>query len=462
MLQFYNSLTRKKEEFKPINENEVGLYCCGPTVYNYAHIGNFRPYVFADVLRRAIEYRGLKTKFVMNITDVDDKTIRDSRQKYPELEPMEALKKFTGEFEQFFWEDSKKLNIKKPDIITRATEYIAEMQELIKKIMNAGYGYEKDGSFYLSVAKFADDHKYGNLVDIDLKQMKSGTRALSDEYEKEDVQDFVLWKAAKDNEPAWDFNYNEKNYHGRPGWHIECSAMSHKCLGAPFDIHTGGIDLKFPHHENEITQSVAGYGSEKMANFFLHNEHVLVDGQRMGKRFKNFYIIRDREEKKINPLAYSYLVLTVHYRSKLNFTWESLNAASSALSSLYSAVVSFPDGGVINAEHKKEFSEAIGDDLDTPRAIAIIWKLVKDGKIPAADKKATLLDFDRVLGLDLAKAKAVEIPEEIKKLAQAREQMRKEKKWDEADELRQKIEAQGFEIQDSADGQKIIKNNLKS
>jgi cysteinyl-tRNA synthetase len=458
MLTFYNTLSRKKEVFEPIADKRVGIYCCGPTVYGFAHIGNWRAYIFSDTLLRTLHFNNLKTTFVMNITDVDDKTIRDSKMKYPDLEPMAALKKFTKEYEEIFWRDLAKLNIQKPDKIPHATELIGPMQELIVNILNSGYAYEKDGSFYFNVGKYSKDHQYGQLVALDLGQLKTGLRILSDEYEKEEVQDFVLWKASKPGEPSWDFAWQRKNYPGRPGWHIECSAMSHEYLSTPFDIHTGGVDLRFPHHENEIAQSVAGYRTEKLADFFLHNEHVLVDGQRMGKRFKNFYILADLTEKNFRPLSYRYLILTAHYRSKLNFTWKSLQAAQSALNRLYQVFGEYPENGKIEKNYKKEFEAAIYDDLDTPKALALAWKLTKDGQVSDADKKKTLLDFDKVFGLGLDMIEILEIPDEIKELADQREKLRQEKKWQEADEVRKKIEENGWQIQDSEQGPKIIKS----
>jgi len=322
MIKFFNTLTRQKEEFIPLKDNQAGIYTCGPTVYNAAHIGNLRSFVFADILQRALKYNGLEVNWIMNITDVDDKTIRDSEIKYPEMEPMQALLKFTREYEKIFWQDLEKLNIEKPNKIPRATEFIAQMQDLIVKIIEADFAYEKDGSFYFDVKKYSQNHKYGQLVNLDLSQLKTGTRALSDEYEKDNLQDFVLWKTTKEKEPSWDFEFKNKNYPGRPGWHIECSAMSKEYLGIPFDIHTGGIDLKFPHHENEIAQSVSGYKADKLANFFLHNEHILVDNEKMSKSKNNFFTLEDVENKKFNPLAFRYFCLNSHYRSKLNFTWQ--------------------------------------------------------------------------------------------------------------------------------------------
>jgi cysteinyl-tRNA synthetase len=477
-MKLYNSLTRKKEEFKPLaslaviapqlsnplKEKQAGIYTCGPTVYNVAHIGNLRSFIFADVLQQTLKFNNYQVNWVMNITDIDDKTIRDSRIKYPEIKPMEALLKFTKEYEKLFWEDLKKLNIEKPDKTPHATEFIPQMQKLIIKILEAGYGYEKDGSFYFNIRKYSKEFKYGNLIELNLSQLKSAKRIQADEYEKEEIQDFVLWKTAKNNEPSWDFSYQEKNYPGRPGWHIECSAMSHEYLGIPFDIHTGGVDLKFPHHENEIAQSAAGYGEKKLANFFLHNEHILVDNEKMSKSKKNFYTIEDVKNKGFNPLSFRYFVLNAHYRSKLNFTWQGLKAAQNALNNLYSEYQNlieknppsppFEKGGLKDdsKKYRQQFLNALNNDLNTPQALAIMWEMIKDENLSAGEKKNLLLEFDKIFGLGLTDLKPVEIPENIKKLAEQREQLRQEKKWDEADEIRKKIEDLGFKIEDTDNG----------
>src|SRR3989339_564859 len=475
-MKLYNSLAHKKEEFKPLasltviapqlniplKKKQAGIYTCGPTVYNVAHIGNLRSFIFADVLQRTLKFNNYQVNWVMNITDVDDKTINDSRTKYPKLEPMKALLKFTKEYEEIFWQDLKTLNIETPNKIPRATEFIPQMQELIIKIIEAGYGYEKDGSFYFNIGKYSKDFKYGNLVELDLSQLKSTERIQADEYEKEEIQDFVLWKAAKKSEPSWDFEYNGKNYPGRPGWHIEWSAMSHEYLGITFDIHTGGVDLKFPHHENEIAQSTAGHGTEKLVNLFLHNEHILVNNEKMSKSKKNFYTIEDVKNKGFNPLSFRYFCLNAHYRSKLNFTWQGLEAAQNALNNLYSEYLNFlaetnESPTSVNNKYKQQFLDAINNDLNTPQALAVMWEMVKDESLSANDKKNLLLEFDKIFGLGLTNLKPVEIPENIKKLAKQREQLRQEKKWGKADEIRKKIEGLGYQIEDTDNGP-IFKN----
>ncbi len=493
-IYFYNSLTRKKEEFIPVKKDRVGLYTCGPTVYNYAHIGNLRSYVFADLLVRTLRYNYGQNfvNWVMNITDVDDKTIRDSKIKYPDLTPAEALKKFTSEFEKYFWQDLEKINIAKPDFITHAADikYINKMQDLVKNIFSQGYAYIKDGSVYFDVVKYSKKYKYGLLVDLDVSKLKSDARIDNDEYEKDSVQDFVLWKGEKEGEPSWDFELDGENLPGRPGWHIECSAMGEAELKMPFDIHTGGIDLKFPHHENEIHQSVIGYQCAKPVNYWLHNEHLLVDGQRMGKRFNNFYTIKDLEAKGINPLAYRFLCLQTGYGKVMNFTWEALEAAEEGLKHLYNQIRELSEGQEeINQEYKKKFLEAMNDDLNMPQALAIVQEVLKS-KINNKKKLATVLDFDKVLGLNFSKKiistttnttfisstttsttsssssttttllldeYTKNLSLEIKNLINKRNIARKNKDFKESDRLRDEIEKLGYIVEDTKDGQRISK-----
>ena len=337
-LRLYNTLTRTKEEFKPLKKGRVGLYTCGPTVYNFAHIGKLRAYLAQDILVRALKYNfgDGGVKWVMNITDVDDKTIRDSKNKYPELEPLEALHRLTAEFENIFWQDLKALNILEPDITPHAADikHIKQMQSLVSKIIKAGYGYIKDGSVYFDLAKYGKKYKYGRLIALNIAKLKAGTRGDADEYDKENIQDFVLWKGQKAGEPAWEFKLNGVNLPGRPGWHIECSAMSQAELGCPFDIHAGGEDLKFPHHEDEIAQSVIGYKQAKPVNYWLHNGMLKVLGQKMSKSLDNVYNLRDFKSKTKNILSYRFLCLLTHYRKPLDFSWTSLVAAENGLNHL--------------------------------------------------------------------------------------------------------------------------------
>ncbi len=466
-LFLYNTLTRKKEEFKPIKDGEVGLYTCGPTVYNYAHIGNLRSYVFADILSRVLRYNygGDSVKWVMNITDVDDKTIRDAKAKYPDLEPAEALKKFTAEYEKFFWDDLKKLNVTRPDAVTHAADmkYIEKMQTLVRKIVAQGYAYIKDGSVYFNVKKYSDNHKYGNLVKLDVSHLKIGASVDADEYEKENVRDFVLWKGKKDGEPFWDFDLNGERLPGRPGWHIECSAMGEAELGMPFDIHTGGVDLKFPHHENEIAQSVIGYNVEAPVRYWLHNEHLMVDGQRMGKRFRNFYTVGDMEEKGFDPLAYRFYCLQTNYGKKMNFTWDGLQASWDGLKHLRNQIMDLKITTTRTAKIKidrnfnNKFIKAINDDLNMPQALAVTQELLKS-KLSDDEKYYTFLWFDRVLGLitDWINFKR-EIPRPVQDLKEKRRVAKEGKDFEESDRLREEMEKLGYAVEDTKDGQRVYK-----
>ena len=463
-LRLYNTLTRNKEEFKPLKKGKVGLYTCGPTVYNYAHIGNLRAYLSQDILVRTLKYNfgGKAIKWVMNITDVDDKTIRDSKKKYPELEPHRALRKFTAEFEKIFWQDLKALNIPEPDITPHAADpkYIKKMQDLVGKIVKAGYGYIKDGSVYFDLSKYGKKYKYGQLVALDISKLKAGARIDADEYDKENVQDFVLWKAKKEDEPAWEFKLDGVGLPGRPGWHIECSAMSQAELGCPFDIHAGGEDLKFPHHEDEIAQSVVGYKQTRPVNHWLHNGMLMVNSKKMSKSLGNFYNLRDLKSKVKNILSYRFLCLLTHYRKPLDFSWASLAAAENGLNHLVNQVRELGSKkGKINQAHKERFVKKINDDLNTPGALAAIQEMIKDKKLSDEDKLATILDFDLVLGLGLAEAGLKEsLSTEVSDLVKTRDLARAKMNWAESDRLREAIEKLGFSVEDTKDGQRISKS----
>ncbi len=464
-MQFFNSLTKQKEKFKPIKNNLARIYSCGPTVYNYAHIGNLRAFIFADILQRSLKFVGYQVKWVMNITDVDDKTIRDSKKKYSNLVPQMALKKLTQFYEEAFWHDLSLLNIEKPDFTPRATEVIGEIQKIICLIAKNGFAYEKNGSVYFNLKKYLEKYKYGWLIDLDFSQMRFGQRVDCDEYEKENIEDFVLWKKKKEGEPFWSFDFQGIDLPGRPGWHIECSAMSYQYLGFPFDIHTGGVDLKFPHHENEIAQNTATFGIEKPVNFFLHNEHILVDRRKMSKSLDNFYTLRDLNSHGFSPLDYRYLCLNSHYRSKLNFTWLALESAKNSLQEIRNFIKRYCQELDTRISRKgnnyqKIFLKAISDDLNTPEALAEVWQMIKDKEMTMGEKVRLLLKFDQVLGLGLEKyVSNNETPTEIKELAQRRERYRQNKDWDKADEIRLKIEQAGYQVEDTQKGIRIIKKN---
>ena len=448
-LKFYNTLTREKEEFVPLVPGNVKMYTCGPTVYSYPHIGNYKAYIFADVLKRVLLYSGFEVKHVMNITDIDDKTIRDSQKEN------KSLKEFTEFYTEEFFKDIASLNILKPTLFTKATDYIDEMVALIEKLLEKKLAYQStDGSIYFDIKKFKN---YGKLSGITLEKLKENAsgRTDSDEYDKDNVQDFALWKAwdKNDGEVFWETPLGK----GRPGWHIECSAMAMKNLGEQIDIHTGGVDNIFPHHENEIAQSESVTGKQ-FVKYWMHNEWVLVDQKKMAKSEKNFYTLRDVLKKGINPIAYRFWLLMANYRTRVNFVWEAIEGSEIGLKRLYRLYLDLGnDIGAVSDEYKKKFQEYIEDDLDTPRILSLLWDLIKDANISNADKKATILDFDKVLGLGFENLKEEEIPEEINKLAEEREMARKNKDFKKSDELREKINSLGYEVKDSSEGYKINK-----
>lgn len=452
MIKLYNTLSRKKEKFTPLQDNLVKMYVCGPTIYDYVHIGNLRAYVFADLLRRILEINRYKIKEVMNITDVDDKTIKKSQQE------KKKLKDFTGVYEKAFIEDIKKMNIEKPEIMPKATEHIKEMIVLIKKLLDKGLAYKTDDGIYFKVSKFKN---YGKLSRIKTKELKVGAskRILKDEYEKENVNDFALWKFydEKDGDVFWNTEIGK----GRPGWHIECSAMSMKYLGKSFDIHTGGVDLIFPHHENEIAQSEGATG-KKFVNFWMHNEWVLVDRKKMSKSLDNFYRLKDITEKNFSPLDLRYFYLSVHYRKPLNFTFLNLENAKNSLKRMNEIVLQIKNSNdKINKKNietaKKQFLEIINDDLNSPKALAYLWDILRDEMLNDSEKYEIAIYFDKIFGLNLGKEEKIKIPEEIKKLLEERENARKGKNWKKADELREKIKNKGYQINDTKEGYSLKK-----
>ncbi|MCX6813150.1 MAG: cysteine--tRNA ligase [Candidatus Azambacteria bacterium] len=459
-LKLYNTLTRKKEIFKPLRNKQVGLYACGPTVYNYAHIGNLRTYIFEDILKRALEFNGHEVKYVMNITDVEDKIIRDSKK------AEKNISDFVKPYEKAFFEDLKKLNIEKAYKYPKATQHIKEMIKIISALLRRGLAYKVDDSIYFNIFKFKS---YGKLSGLKSRELKVGARVDVDEYGKTDAEDFVLWKATKADEPSWNANFSEvgpafaKAMAGRPGWHIECSAMSMKYLGETFDIHAGAVDLIFPHHENEIAQSEGATG-KPFVKYFIEGEHLMVDSKKMSKSFGNIYTLRNIEAKGFDPLAFRYLVLTAHYRSKLNFTWKSLEAAQNALKKLRESVLEIQKEAKKSAVLKTDFNKYrdkflshINDDLEMPAAIALLWDIIKSEKLTAKTKYNLIIDFDKIFGLNLSKIKIEKIPAAVLKLAKEREIYRQEKDFAKSDEVRRKIESLGWLIEDTSQGPKIKK-----
>lgn len=446
-LKLYNVLTRKKQTFKPLTPRKVGLYTCGPTVYNYAHIGNLRTYIFEDILRRTLEYSGYKVKHIMNITDIEDKIIRDAKK------ASKPIYEFIEPYEKAFYNDLEKLNIKKAFKYPKATAHIPEMIKIIGTLLKKELAYKSNGSVYFDISKFK---KYGQLSGLKSRELKVGARVDVDEYAKENAEDFVLWKAKKVGEPYWQAPFGE----GRPGWHIECSAMSIKYLGPTFDIHAGAVDLIFPHHENEIAQS-EGVTGKKFVNYFIEGEHLLVNNEKMSKSLGNVFTMRDMEKKNFDPLAFRYLSLTAHYRSKLNFTWESLKAAQNALEKLREIVINLKTKKhpyilknirMLEKNFIEKFKKFINNDLDMPRALALLWDVVKSEKLASKEKLNLVFDFDKVLGLNLAEIKLEKIPAVILELAKDREKYRKEKNFKKSDEIRKKIESFGWLVEDTAQG----------
>lgn len=442
-LKLFNVLGREEQKFLPLKPGEAAIYACGPTVYDQVHLGNWRTFIFGDLLRRTLLYHDYRVKYVMNITDVDDKII--ARANESGLAPEELAQKYAAQF----FADRDKLNILPAHIYPKATENIPAMIELIERLMDKGLAYERDGSVYYEIDCFP---QYGKLSGLEPSSLKAGARVQNDEYNKEAPGDFALWKAAKTGELSWSSPWGK----GRPGWHIECSAMSMKELGETFDLHLGGVDLIFPHHENEIAQSKGATG-KPLARFWLESEHLLVANEKMSKSLKNIFTLETLAEKSYSPLAYRYLTLTTHYRKVLNFTWESLNAAQIALTKLEGLARETTETGTINQDYKNRFMTAISNDLNTPQALAVIWELISDKNIPDPDKKATLLDFDQVLGLGLANLAPTIIPAEIKKLVEERELARKAGDFTKSDKLREQISALGFTVEDSPTGPKIKK-----
>ena len=436
------------------------IYTCGPTVYDFAHIGNFRAFLFEDLLKRWLVYRGFKVIHVMNITDIDDKTIKGSqKQQVP-------LRQFTDFYVKAFFEDIKALNIQPADVYPRATDHVPEMVELIKTLMNQAYAYRgEDGSIYYAIRKFPD---YGKLSKIKPAELKTGARVSQDEYAKEEAQDFALWKgwAPEDGDVYWETELGK----GRPGWHIECSAMSMNYLGETFDIHCGGVDNIFPHHENEIAQSEAATG-KKFVNYWLHNEHLLVEGKKMAKRLGNFYTLRDLLAKGYDPIAIRYLLISTHYRQQFNFTFEGLESAKGAVDRLRNFVRRLHDAdgndskgkvAVFAAKLEACFGGSLDDDLDVGIALASLFDFVREinnlldtktvSKTEASEVGGLMMRIDEILDV-IGKVELEEaLPADIDALVQKREEARKAKNWKEADSIRAQLKIRGIILEDTSQG----------
>ena len=451
-LKIYNTLTRKKEEFKPIDKDEVKIYSCGPTVYYFAHIGNLRAYLFMDNLRRALKYNGYKLKHAMNITDVghlvsdadegEDKMLKASRRE--NKDPFEIADFYT----KAFLEDMKKLNVDMPEIICRATEHIKIMEDYVKQIIKNGYAYETENTIYFDTSKL---DKYGVLSNRNIDEQKAGARVELDS-EKRNPSDFALWiKAPKNHLMKWDTFWGECY----PGWHLECSAMSEKYLGEVFDIHTGGMDHIPVHHENEIAQG-KGYCGKIPAHYWMHVDFLQVNGGKMSKSLNNLYTLKDLEEKGYLPEVYRMFNFSSHYKKPINFTFEAMDSAKIALSRLREGYKRHLEGKdeieeSIIKEFENRFLEAINDDLNMPQAMSVVWDLVKyEKKSPLLAK--TLLKFDNVLGLNIDKEEKIDLPEEIMQIVEERKKARENKDWNKSDELRDKLVNLGYTVKDTPNG----------
>ena len=456
-MNVFNSLTRRNEELKPLAGNEIRLYTCGPTVYNFAHIGNFRAYTFEDILRRAVKFNGMKIKQVMNLTDVDDKTIRGANAAGV------ALTDYTRKYKDAFFADLAKLNIEPAEIYPAATDHIPEMIELVSKLIEKGVAYQSDdGSVYFNVRKFPG---YGKLAHIDFDNQRTGARCASDEYDKENVGDFALWKAweESDGPVGWDSPWGK----GRPGWHIECSAMSMKYLGETFDLHTGGIDNLFPHHENEIAQAEAATGKPFVATW-MHCAHLKVNGEKMSKSLGNFFTLRDLMEKGWTGREIRYVLINAHYRQGLNFAFSALEDARKSLERIDRAVDALQSRIEPGAETPEfvrkaidDFTAAVNDDLNIPRAFAALFELVRETNASGARAQGVLDAFkrmDEVLGVVFfGKKEAQSVPAEIAALLEERAAARAARNWAESDRLRDEIAIRGWIVKDSKEGQSCTK-----
>ena len=452
-LRLFDTYTRTVRDFEPLRAGEVGIYTCGPTVYDYVHIGNLRTYIFEDILRRTLEFNGYTVKHVMNITDVghltsDADSGEDRMEKGSRRTGMTAWQ-IADLYTEEFKKDLTRLNISEPHIWCRATDHIREQIEFIQCIEAKGFTYCTSDGVYFDTAKLPD---YGYLARLDVQGLQAGARV--DIGEKRNLTDFALWKFSQPGEKRqmeWDSPWGV----GFPGWHIECSAMAARYLGPFFDIHCGGEDHIMVHHPNEIAQTQACHGT-RLANFWMHGYFLQIDEARMGKSAGNFLRVQTLIERGYDPLVWRFFCLSAHYRTKLNFTWESLDGAATALNRLRVAAYEWGEPGALDEAFLDRFAEQVNDDLNMPRALAVVWELVRSD-LPPATRKATLLAFDRILGLNLAAWKpAVEsAPAEVMALVEQRQQARKEKRWTDADALRDQILALGYEVADTAQGAQV-------
>jgi cysteinyl-tRNA synthetase len=459
MVKFFNTLTRKKEIFKPLKDKKVGLYTCGPTTYWFAHIGNLRTYIFEDLLKRVLLYHGYKVKHVMNITDVghlvSDQDVGEDKILLAAKRERKSAKEIARFYEMAFKRDLKRLNILAPTVWIRASETIKEQIELIKILEKKGFTYHLEDGIYFDTSKLK---KYGRLWPKKMKILPGARVEIVPG--KKNPTDFALWKFAKERkEMVWNSPWGL----GFPGWHTECVVMSLKELGVPFDIHCGGVDHILIHHTNEIAQAEAAF-SKILAKYWLHGEFLLVEGMKMAKSLKNIFTLDDLIKRGFHPLAFRYFCLGAHYRSKLNFTFEALKASQNALENLYQKISDFKTKKIVSnskpkilKDYQRKFLDFVGDDLNIPKALALAWKVVRENRIDERQKYLLLLDFDKIFGLDLAKVKKIKIPKKIRELLKKREEYRKTGDFEKADKIREEIKKMGYQVEDTKEGPKLKK-----
>jgi len=451
MLKLYNTLTRKKEVFKPIKKGQVGMYGCGPTVYWHQHIGGMRRYIFEDILYRTLKYGRFKIKHIINVTDVghltsDADTGEDKVEKAAKKEGKTA-KEITHNYFDAFEKDLEKLNIVMPDKWTWATDYIKEQIKLVQVLEKKGFTYKTSDGIYFNTSKLKN---YGELARLNKEGLKAGKRV--DVGEKKNKTDFALWKFSlvdEKRQQEWDSPWGI----GFPGWHVECSAMSSEHLGEQFDIHTGGIDNMNPHHINEIAQSETAFGKKPWVKYWLHNNHLNLKEGKMSKSTGKIIRLKTLEEKGYSPLEFRYLCLLTHYRKKISFDFKLMDSSKKAYKNLTGRISTLKNDKKLNEKYLKEFENAIDDDLNMPQALQVLWKFVRDEK--AEGKIQTIKKMDEVFGLDLLKKEKIEIPEDVKKLVEERDDAREKKDFKKADELRDKIKKKGFVVEDKEGGSKV-------
>lgn len=457
MLKIYNTISRKIEDFEPISPSYVGMYSCGPTVYDYTHIGHLRKYVGDDILRRVLESSGYKVKHVMNITDVghlvSDEDSGEDKMEKGARESGRTVWEVAKFYEDYFWKSVEAVNIERPNIIAKATDHIEEQIKLIHKLEKKGFIYQTDQAVYFDISKFPN---YTKLSGQRLEEKEVGVREdVVIDKQKKNPHDFALWFFTVGHFEGHSMKWSSPWGEGFPGWHIECSAMSMEYLGDSFDIHTGGIDHIPVHHTNEIAQSEAASG-KPFVKYWVHHNFLVVDNEKMSKSKKNFYRLEEIVEKGFDLLALRYLFLTAHWRDKLNFTWESLSAAQNALDNLREEIRSWVEPKIGCAEFEQKFMGAVNNDLNMPQALAVMWDMVKSD-YPTSAKAKTLLEMDKILGLRLDEylGKPLEIPKKVQKLVNKREQARKSGDFKESDKLRHEIKKLGYEVEDTPNGPKI-------